>query len=375
MRSGQCGLASARGSVHDGPMGAPGLHGKVLLTGASGFIGGCLRTTLLDAGADVVAVRRPGSPVSQIGRSVEADYGEVGSLQRIVAVEKPDYVLHVAGVTKGSSYSDFQKGNVMPTRNLLTAVRREHPELTRFVLVSSSAAYGPSSSRAPQREDNPPRPVEHYGRSKLEAEQVLRDESGDVAWTIVRPCAVYGPGDVDHFALFQAARFGLNVFYGNRSRAMSWIYVDDCVRGILEAAAHPNTVREGYFLCHPGRLDWDQFQTEVSIAVGHRVRTVELPEQLLWASALAGEVATRLDGKPRLMNLQKAKLGAQSAWTCSGDAARRDFGFVAEVSLAEGVRRTHQWYLANDWYQSLDPKALLSVGSLRRFVHHLRGSR
>lgn len=355
-------------------MTTPVSHGKVLLTGASGFIGGRLRSTLLDmdAGADVVAIRRPGSPVSEVGRSVEADYDEVGALQRIVAQEKPDYVLHVAGVTKGSSYADFQRGNVMPTRNLLTAVRREHPDLRRFVLVSSSTAYGPSASRAPQREDNPPRPVEHYGRSKLEAESVLRDESGGVAWTIVRPCAVYGPGDVDHFTLFQAARLGVNLFYGNRHRAMSWIYVDDCVRGTLEAAAHPDTVGRGYFLCHPGQLDWDQFQTEIAIAVGRRVRTVDLPEQLLWASAFAGEVATRIDGKPRLMNLQKAKLGAQSAWTCSGDAARRDFGFTAEVSLRNGVRSTHRWYLENGWYQSFDPRELLTPSSLGRLVGHLR---
>jgi dTDP-D-glucose 4,6-dehydratase len=92
----------------------------------------------------------------------------------------------------------------------------------------------------------------------------------------------------------------------------------------------------------------------------------------MWASAFAGEIATRIDKKPRLMNLQKAKLGVQEAWTCSGDAARRDLGFSAEVNLAEGIRRTHQWYVDNGWYQSLDPKELLSSRSLRRLVGHLR---
>ena len=65
-------------------------------------------------------------------------------------------------------------------------------------------------------------------------------------------------------------------------------------------------------------------------------------------------------------------MGAQQAWTCTPDAARRDFGFKAEVGLSEGVRRTHEWYLENDWYQSLDPKELLSVRSLRRLVGHFR---
>ena len=351
------------------------LDGKVLITGASGFIGGRLRDALLRSGTDVVAIRRSGSPPSKTGRSVEADYAQVSDLERAVAEEKPDYVLHVAGVTKGSSYADFQRGNVMPTRNLLAAVRREHPDLKRFVLVSSSAAYGPSAKSAPQREENPPRPIEHYGRSKLEAERVVSEEPGDVPWTILRPCAVYGPGDVDHFSLFQAAVLGLNLFYGNRDRRMSWIYVDDCVRGILEATDHERTVGKGYFLTHPTQLSWDQFQTEVALAVGRPVRTIDLPEQALWAAALGGELAMRFDKKPRLLNLQKARLGAQDAWTCSGDAARKDYGFVAEVELADGIRRTHRWYRENDWYRSLDPKELFSSGSLRRLVGHFRRGR
>lgn len=353
-------------------MAMPTLDGKVLITGASGFIGGRLRDALLATGSDVVAIRRPGSPPSKAGRSVQADYARVADLERVVGAEKPDYVLHVAGVTKGSSYEDFRRGNVMPTRNLLAALRREHPETRRFVLVSSNTSYGPSATSAPQREDNPPRPIEHYGRSKLEAERVVEQESAEVPWSIVRPCAVYGPGDVDHFTLFQGAMLGVNLFYGNRDRCMSWIYVDDCVRGILEAARHEQSVGKGYFLTSDVQLTWDQFQSEIAKAVGRPVRDLDLPEQLLWVTAVAGEVATMIDKKPRLFNLQKARLGSQQAWTCSGDAARRDFGFTAEVELAEGIRRTHEWYAANDWYQSLDPKQLLSVRSLRSLARRLR---
>jgi dTDP-D-glucose 4,6-dehydratase len=74
-----------------------------------------------------------------------------------------------------------------------------------------------------------------------------------------------------------------------------------------------------------------------------------------------------------LLNLQKAKMGAQQAWTCVGDAARRDFGFTAEVDLPEGIRLTHDWYQANDWYQSqsFKPKSLLSVASLRGLARRL----
>lgn len=343
----------------------PKLEGKTLITGASGFIGSRLRDALLASGSDVVAIRRPGSPPSSAGRSVEADYAAVADLERIVSEERPDYVLHVAGVTKGSSYEDFRLGNVMPTRNLLAALRREHSSAKRFVLVSSLTSYGPSATSAPHREQNPPRPIEHYGQSKLEAEKVVEEESGSVPWTILRPSGVYGPSDADHFTLFQSAVLGWNLFYGNRDHYMSCIYVDDCVRGILEGTRHEQSAGKGYFLTSDVPLTWGQFQSEIVRVVGRPVRDVDLTKQLMWVAALGGELATRFDKKPRLLNLQKAKMGAQQAWTCVGDAARRDFGFSAEVDLAEGIRRTHNWYEANDWYQSLNPKDLLSVQSLR----------
>jgi nucleoside-diphosphate-sugar epimerase len=352
----------------------PNLEGKVLITGASGFIGGRLRDALLASGSDVVAIRRPGSPTSTAGRSVEADYADLADLERVISAEKPDYVLHVAGVTKGSSLEDFRRGNVMPTRNLLAALRKEHSDAKRFVLVSSLASYGPSATSAPHREENPPRPIEHYGESKREAEQAVEEESGGLPWTILRPSGVYGPGDVDYFNLFRSAMLGWNVYFGNRERLMSIIYVDDCVRGILEAAQHPNSVNKGYFLTSEEQVTWEQFQSEVVRVVGRGARTVDLPEQLVSIAALGGELATRFDKKPRLLNLQKAKMGAQQAWTCVGDAARRDFGFTAEVDLPEGIRLTHDWYQANDWYQSQSnkPKSLLSVASLRGLARRLR---
>lgn len=331
-------------------MAAPKLDGKVLITGASGFIGSRLRDALIAAGSDVVAIRRPGSPPSKEGRSVQADYACLEDLERIVGDEKPTYVLHVAGVTKGVSYQDFQKGNVMPTRNLLTALGRAHVDLKRFVLVSSLTSYGPSATSAPHREADPPRPVEYYGQSKLEAERVVEEESAGIPWTILRPSGVYGPGDVDYFNLFKSAMRGWNVFFGNRDRLMSVIYVDDCVRGILEGARHPSSEGKGYFLTSDEQVSWEQFQSEIVRVVDRRVRTIDLPSQLVTVAALGGELATRIDKKPRLLNLQKAKMGAQQAWTCVGDAARRDFGFRAEIEISEGIRLTHEWYEAKGWY-------------------------
>jgi nucleoside-diphosphate-sugar epimerase len=322
--------------------------GKVLITGASGFIGGRLRDALVADGADVISLRRASSPVPTVGRSAVADYADVRALTRLVADEKPDYVLHVAGATKGRTYDDFHRGNVVPTANLLAAVRDGHPGLARFLFVSSLACFGPSAPGRPHREDAERRPIEHYGRSKLEAERLVEAER-DVPWTIIRPSAVYGPGDVDYLNLFKSAYLGLNLFYGNRHKWKSCVYVDDLVRATLAAAAHEGTVGKGYFICDGRPITWGDFQDHVVRAVGRRAITLSLPSQIMHVAALGGELATRLDGKPRLFNRQKALLGVPEAWTCTHVRAEADFGYAPTVMVEEGVARTFRWYRDQRW--------------------------
>jgi nucleoside-diphosphate-sugar epimerase len=325
------------------------LDKKALVTGASGFVGGRLRDALLEAGAEVVTIRRPSSPPADRGRSIETDYDDVAALERVIGAEKPHYVFHVAGATKGVSYEDFQRANVMPTRSLLEAAKRAHAGLERFVLVSSLASYGPSSASRPLVESDPQRPVEHYGESKREAEQVLARTAGEVAWTIVRPAGVYGPGDRDYFNLFREVEKGRNVYFGNRQRWFSAVYVDDCVRAIVAAARASTTVGKGYFVCDGRPITWQTFQAAIVAASGKRVREVDLPGFLVPLAAVGGEMLSRLDKKPRLFNRQKAKMGAQEAFTCRHDAARDDFGYRPEVDVHEGVRRTLAWYRTERW--------------------------
>jgi nucleoside-diphosphate-sugar epimerase len=324
------------------------IEGTVLITGASGFIGSHLRDALLDAGADVVALRRAGSPEAKRGRSAVVEYDDRDALRRLVEKERPAFVYHVAGATKGVTYEDFQRANVMPTRNLLDALREAYADTRRFVHVSSLTSYGPSTKDRPHREDSPRRPVEHYGRSKLEAEQIVEAEK-QVAWTILRPGGVYGPRDVDYFELFKSVERGWNFFFGNRERMFSGVYVDDLVRAALDAAERDETRQKGYFVCDGKPITWGEFQEHIVRASGRKVRTVNLPEVLVHLAALGGELATRIDKKPRLFNRQKAIMGAQEAWTCQHDALRADAGYAPEVDVIEGVKRTLAWYREQKW--------------------------
>src|SRR5271155_4303407 len=118
-------------------MGERAIRGTVLTRGASGSIGSRLRAPLREAGADVVALRRAGSPPPRAGRSAVVDYADGDALRRLVEKERPALVFHVAGATKGVTYDDFHRANVMPTQNLLSALRSGWPEVRRFVHFSS----------------------------------------------------------------------------------------------------------------------------------------------------------------------------------------------------------------------------------------------
>lgn len=325
------------------------ITGKVVITGASGFIGGRLRDALLAAGADVISLVRKSSPPAKKGRSAAVDYNDVAGLKALFEQERPDYVFHVAGATKGVTYEDFYLGNVMPTKNLVDALLAAHPKLSRFVHVSSLAAYGPSNDGEPKRESDPRTPVEFYGKSKHEAELVVESVGPRMPWTIIRPSAVYGPGDVDVFALFRAANMRVNLFYGNRHKRVSAVYVDDLLNAIVNAAQAETTIGRGYFICDGTVYTWGEIQDHIMRAVGKKAITLSLPGFVVPMAGQVGEWLTAIDKKPRILNRQKAILDAQSAWLCTHEAAKADFGYAPTVPMAEGTKRTYEWYVQNGW--------------------------
>lgn len=324
--------------------------GVALITGASGFIGGRLRDRLLDLGLDAVSLRRARSPEPSRGRSVVVDYADVDGLTALMQAEKPSFVFHVAGATKGVTYEDFARANVMPTKNLLEALVRAGVTPARFVHLSSLAAYGPAKSPDdPMTEDMPREPVEHYGKSKMEAERAVETQS-EIPWTIIRPGGVYGPGDVDYFELFKQVEKGMTIYFGNRDRWFSAVYVDDVIDAVLKASTSDGAKNKGYFICDGKPVTWQQFQTKlIELSGKTKVRQIDLPEFLVPMAALGGELLTSLDRKPRVMNRQKAIMGKQKAWICTHEAANRDFGYAPAFDLDAGIVKTFEWYRREGW--------------------------
>lgn len=327
---------------------------KVLVTGSTGFIGKRLVAALQENGF-VVRVFLRNESVSEGLFSESAEVVRGGYHDRAAlaaAVEGVQRIIHLAGVTKAADEAGFDSGNVYPAEQMLEAVKRHNPDLKRFLLVSSLAAAGPArEGSVGLRESDAPQPVSAYGRSKLRGEGVCLKCAGSVSVTIIRPPAVYGPGDRDILQIFQMMQKGMLVSAGNASRQrFSMIYVDDLVAGIINAACAKKAAGRIYYLAAPRPYSWEDLIAAVKPAMGfRRLMRITLPKPLVFVlGAILGAIGA-ITGTLPLINRDKANELVQDFWVCSPDRAAAELGFHAETSLEEGVAKTVAWYRDKGW--------------------------
>lgn len=319
---------------------------NVLVTGATGFVGGHLVTRLLAGDHRVTALVRGqsrGAPLVDRGvRIVAGDLHDEASLA--AACEGAHTVFHVAGLTRALSEREFARVNVEGTRRLLAAATTTRVD--RFVYVSSLAAWGPTAP-ADLAWNAPPHPVTMYGRSKLAAEQLVR--ASDTAWTIVRPPVVYGPGDRELLRLFRAARrFGIAPVFGDGSQQLVAIYASDLADALL-AAAGDATVGGTYAACHPERFTQRELAHAVGRAAGRRVRPVRVPRALARPILAVIGAAAQLTRRPTLLTTDKANEFLAAAWTAEPGPFSHDTGWRAAHDLRSGLALTAAWYREHGW--------------------------
>jgi nucleoside-diphosphate-sugar epimerase len=328
-----------------------------LVTGSSGFVGSHLVEALAGGGWEVRRLvrpaSRPGGPELPAGlaRRVTTHVGDLAdaaALARVAALDGVDAVFHVAGVTRRRTLAQFRGGNVAPTAALLDALAAQRRPPGRFVLVSSQAAAGAAAAPdRPRTEADAPEPVGAYGHSKREAERLVAAHPGGVAWTVVRPSAVYGPRDADFLPVFRAAARGVALYPGPRDAAVSLVYVGDLARALVLAAATPAAAGRAYFVAGEERASWPAVYAAAAAAAGRRVRwAAGAPAWALSAAGVAGDAYAALTGRHPLLTGEKARLARPRWWCCSAARARVELGWRAEVGLAEGARRTRAWYRA-----------------------------
>jgi nucleoside-diphosphate-sugar epimerase len=333
-----------------------------LVTGSSGFIGSHLVDALLARGATVRALVREGSPVTALDPRVErsvVDLLDDRSVRDAEAWEGVTHVFHLAGVTKRRTLAQFRYGNVVPTANVLAAaVASGGSTPPRVVLVSSQAAAGPAPAlERPVREDDPARPIEEYGRSKLEAEQAVRLHDGRLPVAIVRPASVYGPRDRDFLRVFRLASRSIALHAVPRDNVFSIVHVSDLVAALMLAAEHPAAVGRTYFVANEAPVTWREFYATVArVASTAPALELQVPLRALALVGLAGDVLNMLTGWHSLANSQKTRLARPRWWVCDSGRFRDELGWRPSRTLQEGVQETYLWYLQAGWMRTRNPR-------------------
>ena len=312
---------------------------RVLVTGATGFVGSHVAHALVKAGYEVrCGVRASSStrwisglPVERVGLDMKGRAEDFS-----LAVENVDLVVHAAGITRARRAEDYHAVNAGGTRKLASAALGAG--VRRFVLISSLAARGP---------DGRDHPESAYGRSKLEAEAHLRALDSQMEPVILRPAAVYGPRDTDLLPLFKMARAGF-LALPSTANVLQPVYAEDVARAALAAAR--KAAGSGPFpVAEAARYTWEDVVAGLEKALGRNVRAVRLPPAAFPLAGRAAEWAARAFSAVPIIDERRGRDLAAHTWTCDVSETEAAFGWRAEVPLFEGLERTARWYRQAGW--------------------------
>lgn len=322
-----------------------------VVTGANGFVGSHLVDYLIEKGDEVHCLVRKSSNLRWLeGKNVTIHDSGLFDLEGLKKVlSNIDYLYHVAGVVKAKKEEGYFKGNVETTKNLLNTVMEVAPNIKRVLVVSSLTACGPSKLNTPVTEDTPPHPITTYGRSKVAQEELVKTYMDKIPITIVRPPAIFGERDTEIYLFFKTYQKGLMSLIGFNKKELSLIYVKDLVNGMYLAATNETAEGEIYFISSTEFYTWPQIGKVLQKIMNKKAFTLRLPHSLVYSIAAVAQFFSMFSSKAATFNLEKARDFVQEAWTCDTAKAERDLGYKQNYTLEESLKRTIDWYRAENW--------------------------
>ena len=325
---------------------------RVLVTGATGFTGSALVRRLEARGARVRAIARPTSDIDALaGLGIEWFRGEVDDASTIAAAARDvEVVFHVAAAYRQarSTEDTYRRVHVRSTERLAQAALA-NPAFKRFVHVSTIGVHG-HIAYPPATESSPFDPDDDYQRTKAEAEIWIREFAATqgLPVTIVRPCAIYGPGDTRLLKLFRMVARGVFPLLGRSRGLYHLIHVDDLVEALLVAAVSPAALNETFIVGNRQATTLERLAHIVAAAFGRPVRVVRLPVWPFMAAAVACEYVCRPLGlEPPIYRRRVAFYTKDRAFDTT--KLRDRLGFTPRLSNEEGLTQTARWYVDQGW--------------------------
>ncbi len=344
---------------------------KILITGASGFIGSFLCEEGLKRGMETWAGMRAHSSrrwlTDERLKFATLDMTDAIKLREQLTayketVSKWDIIIHAAGATKCLKREDFDLHNFQCTKNLVNTLDELDMLPEQFLYVSSLSVLGPI--REEQNADgtyndmvasDQPKPNTAYGESKVKSEAFLAEKSraskGRFHYTIFRPTGVYGPREKDYFMMAKSIKQHVDFAVGYKKQVITFVYVRDLV-GAIFAAIRKNDVADGkaYFVSdgcnYDSRAFSDLIQKELNVK---NVLHIKAPLWLLKVISVVAEGFSKLTKKPSTLNGDKYRIMRQRNWQCDIAPLKKDLGFTPEWQLERGVKECMNWYKENKW--------------------------
>ena len=326
-----------------------------VVTGAPGWLG----TSLVEAlarGASFHSIQteprrvrcivHPGvdpAPLVSLGEQVEVVFADLRDRSSILAAcDGAGTVFHSAGIIHPRRIRELYEVNVGGTGNLLDAAAAGG--VRRFVHISSNSPAGlNAAAHTPMRETDTPRPYMNYGRSKLQAEELVRaaQAEGKLEAVILRPCWFYGPNQpVRQSRFFRMIKGGRPIVVGSGQNLRSMSYIDNIVQAALLAERSDNAAGRTYWIADRRPYPFLEIVQTVARVLGVRIRPLHLPA----VTSDAARLADRLVQKTGLYNQEIHVAGELGATiSVSIDAAVSELGYDPEIELEEGMRRSIAW--------------------------------
>ncbi|NQV19427.1 MAG: NAD-dependent epimerase/dehydratase family protein [Armatimonadetes bacterium] len=321
---------------------------KIVITGSNGFIGSFLAKKLIQQKYDVTCFVRHYSNTELLpenSKIVYVDYSNDKELSDLL--QNQEIIIHVAALTRAKKWEQFKKINIELTEKLLDLYNKT-PCLKQFIFISSQAAAGPAKNKIPKTESDLCNPISMYGKSKLTAENIIK-EKAEKPWTIIRPVAVFGSGEKDFLQIFKMVKKHISIFAGYSKKYLNLIWVDDLTDIIIKTMGNQKAYNQVFFASDGNAYTWNAFISNLEKALNTSSIRFRIPEILLFPAAVISEFCAFHRQKIPLFNREKVKEMKQRYWLVSNKKVKELQNYTASSDLQTNLKKTYEWYKEKGW--------------------------